>query len=300
MIQPIHVSFVVLTMNRKNELQNALESIIAQNYRWKEIIVIDNHSSDGSPELVQARFPQVQLIQLEQNVGVCGGRNIGIRASHGEIIIFLDDDAVFASPDATIKIVEKFRSDSQIGVVAFQILENRTGTVAPEHFPLRDKTLINSSDEREVSYFCGTCAIRKSLFEQVGEYPEAYFYSGEELDLSVRILESGLKIIYAPQIQIDHFPSSIGRPKGQWFYYTHRNRMWFAFKYFPLRYAFLHSTIWCAKVCLDSLLSGHFTFFLKGLYDGIAKLPALIKHERKVINRHTVKKLKSLSGRLYY
>ena len=182
------VNFVILTRNRKTELMEALKSVIAQDYSRKEIIVVDNHSSDGSPQMVKECFPQVRLIQLKNNIGVCGGRNIGIRNSRGEIIIFLDDDAFFTSHNATRKIVEKISSSNQIGVLAFQVKDYYTGEIPRQNIPRRDKKRISS--EYEASYFCGTCcSIRKSLLNHVGVFPEDFFYSGEELDLSFRILE---------------------------------------------------------------------------------------------------------------
>lgn len=292
------VSFVILTRNRKNELKEALESVITQDYSGKEIIVVDNHSSDGSPQMVKEYFPQVRLVELERNTGVCGGRNIGIRNSRGEIIIFLDDDALFASPNATFKIVEKFASSNQIGVLAFRVKDYYTGEIPRQNIPRSDKKIMSS--EYEASYFCGTCAIRKSLLDDVGLFSEDFFYSGEELDLAFRILETDLKIIYCPQIEVYHKASSVERPGWQRFYYFHRNRIWLSFKYLPLSYAFIHSTVWCAKIFVESLIAGYLTFFLKGMRDGIIKLPALMKRERKVISRQTRKKLKSLSGRLYY
>ena len=138
------------------------------------------------------------------------------------------------------------------------------------------------------------CSITLAYFQKISSIPaKNWIYLLEFSNLKK-------KIIYCPQIEVYHKASPGGRPGWQRFYYYHRNRIWLSFKYLPLSYAFIHSAAWCAKIFVDSLENGYFTFFLKGFRDGIIELPALMRRERKVISRQTIQKLKSLSGRLYY
>ena len=86
--QPL-VTVNILSFNRKDELRNTLTKVYEQDYKNIEVIVVDNASSDGSPEMVKNEFPKVQLIQLEKNIGIAGW-NEGFEIAKGEYVLVLD------------------------------------------------------------------------------------------------------------------------------------------------------------------------------------------------------------------
>ena len=73
------VAIIVLSYNKKNEILECLESIFKLDYSEFEVIVVDNDSSDGSVKAIQTNYPGVHLVESEVNVGVAGGRNLGIK-----------------------------------------------------------------------------------------------------------------------------------------------------------------------------------------------------------------------------
>jgi len=87
------ISIIILSWNDKEYLEQCLQSLAgATKSRTMEVIVVDNASNDGSPEMVDAKFPTARLIRSPQNVGFPKGNNIGIRASSGKYIFLLNSD----------------------------------------------------------------------------------------------------------------------------------------------------------------------------------------------------------------
>ncbi len=84
------ISAIVLNWNGKEVIFDCLDSLLAQTYAQKEIIVVDNGSEDGSFEMIQTRYgSKVQFIKSETNLGFAGGCNLGIRAAKGEFIALI-------------------------------------------------------------------------------------------------------------------------------------------------------------------------------------------------------------------
>ena len=87
----VSISVVIPTCNRRDLLPRALDSVLAQTSLADEIIVVDDGSHDGTPELVRRNYPQARLI-VQSNAGVSAARNRGISSATGEWIAFLDSD----------------------------------------------------------------------------------------------------------------------------------------------------------------------------------------------------------------
>ncbi|MBI3815186.1 MAG: hypothetical protein HY279_12090, partial [Nitrospinae bacterium] len=119
----------------------------------------------------------------------------------------------------------------------------------------------------------------------------------EEMELSFRMLEKGMRILFIPQIAILHKMSSTGRMPH--IYYQLRNRIWIVFKYLPLIYAIMHSSIWLGYLLLHSIRDRKMNEYMRAVIDSMKALPRIIKN-RSVLSRGTIKRLKELKGRLYY
>ena len=126
------VSINLVTANRRDMLAAAIESACAQTYRPIELVVVDNHSSDGSPEAVQQRWPEARVIRLHRNIGCQPGRNIGMKNCRGKYIFNLDDDGLL-EPAAIERIVERFEAEPALGIIcaATPPLEERGTPVDP-------------------------------------------------------------------------------------------------------------------------------------------------------------------------
>jgi len=163
------------------------------------VLVIDNASSDHSADMVKCEFSFAKLIRLDRNLGCPGGRNIGTLNSKGEILFFLDDDCKITA-DAAENVVQLFRDDVSLSIVAPQIVEHGQ----PRNPPGCSN---NQQITRYLPYFSGLAAIKRSVFEMNGLYPTDLLYGAEESDLSLRLLNNNGRILYAPEVKVFHFPS---------------------------------------------------------------------------------------------
>src|SRR4051812_9222772 len=100
------ISVVIITFNRSVELAECLHRLRFQTLIPLEILVVNNASEDDTQAMLEAKFPDVIVINAAHNLGIPGGRNLGYKAANGDICITLDDDAYFSAPDA----IEKLRS----------------------------------------------------------------------------------------------------------------------------------------------------------------------------------------------
>lgn len=294
------LSFVIVTRNRKDDLREAIVSILRQHYRPLEIVVVDNASDDGTAQMLCEEFsdPCICYVRLSENRGVTGGRNVSITEARGDILITLDDDCVFRDPEAASVIVEKFQQDERLGVLAFRIVNYFTNCMAKDEFPHRDKTL-DSKSELETSYFIGAGhAVRKAVYQHVGLYPENFFYGMEELDLSFRILDAGYKILYFPQVYVLHKRSPNARISdlARWQRML-ENRVRTSIRNLPWRYVLGSGVIWSGKVLWET--RGRIDVIVRVFGHVIMDFREL-KRERSPIKPQTLRRLQQLRGRLWW
>lgn len=297
------VSFIIVTLNRKTDLKETLESVIAQNYRPIEVVVVDNNSSDGTDAMISEHFdlPFLRYIRLDQNRGVCGGRNTALQYAHGDIVITLDDDAVLENPDITAAIVEKFTADAETGALAFRSLNYYNRKLQKREFPALNK---NADDtcEFETTWFIGVGhAVKKQVYNDVGLYRECYFpYGHEELDLSFRIVNAGYKILYFPTATVLHKVTDAGRTlrKNDFYAVNLEHRLTAALLNLPWLYVLTTTVIW---VLTEPFLrsKGSVAPVFTALNNLLGKAPHLIS-QRRPISPDTVTRLKKLKGRLLY
>ena len=292
------VSFVIVTRNRCDSVLRCLASVEAQDYPNREIVVVDNGSTDDTLESVRHRFPLVRLVPLARNEGVPAARNRGMKAARGGICIMIDDDARLAEPDAASRAIARLSRDARLACVSFRILDGETGRDALKTVPLARKRVLK--DDTPIAYFCGAgFAIRKTSFIEAGRFWEPLEYAGEELDLSCRLLSAGFRLSYAASIPVAHDEIPAGRPRGQWIYHQARNRLWVAARNLPWPYVLTTVLLWWSYLAGKSLLSGERRFFLQGARDGLAGLPRVLK-DRRPVTPEIAAEIRRLSGRLWY
>jgi glycosyltransferase involved in cell wall biosynthesis len=152
------LSLIILTRNRCEELLTTLSSLKSQDTDF-ELVVVDNGSSDGTPERVREFWPGVVLIELDSNHSVPVGRNGGIGAATGDILVFVDEDASFASfasKDALTRIRKRFEKDPRLGILATN-----------SHLASTGKPEIAAIPRREWNnyYFCKDCTYKNMMVE---------------------------------------------------------------------------------------------------------------------------------------
>lgn len=290
-------SYIIITYNRPNEVITAIESISPESLVDAEVIVVDNGSPDNTISLIQEKFPWVLLISSEQNLGVPGGRNLGIANSHGKYLIFLDDDAVINIPDISAKVRNAFEMLPLCGAVAFQILNATTGEPSSGEFPGPDPKKRNESFETTYFVGCGF-ALKRTAVNKVGLFLEDYFFALEELDFSMRLMDAGYSIHYIPDVIVYHAHSAV-RPTGRWFEYNLRSRFILTVRFLPVWAIIPHLLIWNIFIFIKAFRAGHVKAFFRGLLRGFYAIP-LAMRLRQPLSSKMLKKIWQLKGRLFY
>jgi hypothetical protein len=289
------VSVNILNWNRKDMLYEVLKSFGNQTFKDFEIVVVDNNSDDGSPQMILDEFPDVKLIQMPKNTGVPGGRNIGIVNSLGEILFFIDNDAI---PDENLLeiLVESFESDTSIGVIGAKILNFYTKEIDITSWVYGKHNLKDRDKKFDASMFVGCgFAVRREVFEEVGLFSDYFFFMSEEKDLCYRVLDKGYKIIYNPEIVVSHKISPEKRYEvGERFYrYGFRNEIWILWKYYPWLSA-IKNTINSILISFPySIKRKAFGAYIQGFFSTLKGLPFVIKQRQKV-KPETIKRFHAL------
>ena len=271
------ISIAIITWNRSTDVLRAIESVYKQTYRPIEIVVVDSASSDNTVEKIKKQYPEVKIIQLHRNMGCPEGRNIAFANCSGEIIFSLDDDA-WITPVTLNYCLEKFKQDSSLGVVACNVVEPNNDLI-----------------KNEKDFYCdrfrgGAFAIKRKVLNEVGYFPSDYFRQGEEIDLSLRIIDKGYSILFCKKAIMYHERSTVNRNDKLFMFYSSRNDIFTVIKRYPwylMPFAILWKIfIWnFAGVRKNSL---HFT--LMGSITALLLFPKNIC-KREPVSFKTIKKL---------
>jgi len=222
----MELSIIIVNWNTRGLLEQCLASIehTADELEY-ELIVVDNDSTDGSPQMVMDRFPRVKLIQNHVNSGFASANNLGIRQSLGRFILLLNSDTVVMR-SALQNLLDFMHMHPDVGAVSACLLngdESRQYSCSPiptlrrevlrmlhfpgirpdGYYPMEDW---NADEPHEVEVILGACMLlRKDVLEQVGLMDEDYFMYSEEVDLCYRMRKGGWRIYWVPQSRVVHF-----------------------------------------------------------------------------------------------
>ena len=273
----------IVTRNRQEKLKHAILSVYSQKYRPIEVVVVDNASSDGTPQVVKKEWPQIKLIQLHRNIGCQPGRNIGMKNCNGKYIFNLDDDGVLA-PEAIESIVRRFEYDDDLAVI-----ESETPPLEKESSYIAD----NSKNEKWISSFKGGAhAIRASVLKKAGYFPE-FPRTGAEWVLAARILDCGYEMLYLPNSIMFHPAGRYGEVLRIHTYYAGWHYLKRAFMILPFPEC-LFSGIWnCFRGLEKSIKNKCTGIYIRGVFRFFLDIPDLLE-QRKPIKRDTMKKMKFL------
>ncbi|MFE9398276.1 glycosyltransferase family 2 protein [Streptomyces flavidovirens] len=230
----------VLTMgNRPAELNALLDSVRAQHGDPVPIVVVGN----GSP--VPDLGPDVQIVELEENTGISGGRNAAWHALRDrgdvDVVVNLDDDGLVPDPDTFQRLRKILNDEPRTGIVSFRIADE-TGLTQRRHVPRMGAKGPTRAGE-VTTFLGGGHAIRAAVFEQVGEWPDAFFYAHEETDLAWRALDAGWSVRYEPALLLQHPRTSPAR-HAVYFRMTARNRVWMAKRHLPAPLVPVYLGVW--------------------------------------------------------
>jgi GT2 family glycosyltransferase len=250
------VSVIVLNFNGENIIGQCLDHLLAQTYPEFEIIVVDNASSDGSLAILEGYLTsgKVSVVRSGKNLGVPGGRNLGLLYAQGEVVAFMDNDG-YASPTWVENALRALESDDRIGAVASLVFFNKKKIIlngAGGTINLRGyggDLCFNTPYEfaklpHEVLYPMGCgMVIRKSVMDKIGPLDAALFNYFDDVELGIRVWKSGFRVLLAPDAWVNHDFSYSDRLPRNKVYLCERNRIRTVLKYYPAR----RLASWCLR-----------------------------------------------------
>lgn len=231
----VEVSAVIVSYNSRAYLGRCLASVVPQvEAAGGEVIVVDNASADGSPEVVRA-FAGVRLVENRANVGFVRAVNQGLKLAAGRYFLILNPDTE-VRPGALAALVAFLNDHPRVGLAGPRLL-NPDGTVQPSRrrFPtlpvlFAESTFVQwrfprlglfrrfycedlpDGTAHPVDWVTGACLLaRREAVEQVGLLDERFFMYCEELDWCRRMWAAGWQVYYVPAAEVVHQEAASSR-----------------------------------------------------------------------------------------
>ncbi|MEA5388468.1 glycosyltransferase [Haloarculaceae archaeon H-GB11] len=200
------VSIVIITYDRVEDAIAAIESARSQAYPRLEVVVIANVPG-GSYEPLADRYRDVDAVSIHEEHergGVSRARNRGFDHATGDIVVILDDDAVFEDQRAIERIADTFEEFPDVGALSFRSTDYADGSDIPTEIPRGPNGTVPDS-AYYTTYFVGVgAAFRRQALDAVSGFPPEFFYYKEELDLSFQLLKAGYELRYVPEVVVRH------------------------------------------------------------------------------------------------
>jgi len=283
------VSVIVLNYNAGELLLNCIESVKKSAYKNLEIILVDNISTDKSQKICKEKYPDIKLIQNDENFGYCEGNNIGIRKAKGDFIMILNPDTI-VEPNCIRELIFAYE---RLGEGLYQ----------PKILSLNEKQVLQSTgnmlhvfgfgfakdkgrkDEevgeeiKKIGYASGTCLFTsRNILDKVGLLDSFLFLYHDDLDLGWRASQIGINSYYVPKSKIYHVESYSLKWSAKKFYWLERNRKYCLLTHYSKdTYAKIHSSL-----CLVDFFVWFF-YISKGFLGAKIKAELDIRKNREFI-----------------
>ncbi len=241
------VSIISVSYKQAEVTCAMLNSLNTLSYPRLEVIVVDNASPEDPHQELLAVYPDLIYIRSEKNLGFSGGNNLGIQASRGEYLFFVNNDTELIEGSIE-QLLALFEARPQLGAVSPLIyhhpdyhhqkgeLIQYAGTTPVNPYTARNETIGAETLDRgqykmpyPTAYVHGAAMmVRREVVEKVGMMPEIFFLYYEELDWCEKMREAGYEIYVEPRAKIHHKESvSVGKMSTLKTYYLNRNRILF-------------------------------------------------------------------------
>ncbi|MFI6563640.1 glycosyltransferase family 2 protein [Streptomyces sp. NPDC050534] len=286
------IAVAVVTMgNRPDEVDALLESVAKQDVAPTRIVVVGNGCP--LPDLAERlSLPgEVTLLELDENLGCPGGRNQALSQLREfgdvDVVVELDDDGLLVDADVLRRVRDLFAADPKLGIVGFRIADEH-GETQQRHVPR-----LGASDPMRGGYVTGFLggghALRTAMLDEIGDWPARFFFAHEETDLAWRAADAGWRILYAPELLLQHPKTS---PARHAIYYrvTARNRVWLVRRRLPLPLIPVHLGVWTLLTLVRTRSRAGLRAWLGGFVEGLRE-PA---GERRPMRWRTVWRLSRL------
>jgi GT2 family glycosyltransferase len=246
----IKTAVVILNYNGEKFLREFLPSVLAHSGDAK-IIVADNGSTDLSVDVLKQKFPTVELIQLGNNYGFCGGYNRALKQVDAEYYVLLNSD-VEVTPEWLTPIINLLDQNPEIAAAQPKILAYNEkdhfeyagaagGFIDSLGYPFcrgrvfneTEKDLGQYNDNREIFWATGAClVIQSKVYHAMEGLDEDFFAHMEEIDLCWKIQRAGLNVFYCGASTVYHVGAgTLSRANPRKTYYNFRNGLSLVYKH---------------------------------------------------------------------
>ena len=312
------ITIIIPNYNGIKFIKGCLDSLLCQEPGTPDfrILVVDNGSEDGSPELIRREFPQIPVIALPSNTGFCHAVNVGIEASDTPYVILLNNDTK-AMPSFVRNLYRAIeKRPGAFSVSAKMLMWDRPELIddAGDQYCVlgwayargKGKPAKAYESPAEVFSACGGAVIyRRRILNEIGLFDEAHFAYLEDLDIGYRARLYGYKNYYEPSAEVIHYGSaSSGSRYNRWkTTYASANSVYVIAKNMPLL-----QQIWNMPFLIPGFLikflffckKGMGILYLKGLGEGFRKSFSEAGKERRISSRRVcLRRYLSVQGQLY-
>ncbi|MGE3110074.1 MAG: glycosyltransferase family 2 protein [Phycisphaerales bacterium] len=277
---------VITSKNRKQELQDAIASCLTQDLPL-EVLVIDDASTDGTPDMVRELFPQIRYLRDQVSRGYIVQRNRAALLARTNLIVSIDDDATFPAPDIISHSLREL-DHPRVGALAIPYIDiyktDGVRQLAPD-----------STEPYAIPAYVGTAHIvRRDLFVQLGKYREIHLHQGEEGDFALRMLHAGYIVRAGTATPIRHLESP-KRDFSRLFENNARNHILYAWHNIPMPHLTLRMLGMTLNLLRWGLKKQHLRSTLRGLWRGYRDMLMGRLDPRRPVSSQTY----ALSRRLY-
>ena len=223
------LSIVIVNYNVKHYISQCLDSVFNSSLKDVEVIVVDNHSRDGSVEYIKSKYPEVKVIASNHNLGFARGNNLALRSIKSQYALLLNPDTILTT-DVLQRSVDFMDANPKCGglgvcmlnVDGTKAMESRRGLPTPltsfykmiglcKRFP-KHKSFgryylgcLPWDKPASIEVISGAyCMLRKEALDKVGLLDEDFFMYGEDIDLSYRLLKGGYENWYIPATMLHY------------------------------------------------------------------------------------------------
>jgi GT2 family glycosyltransferase len=298
------ISVIIANWNGKHFLDDCLSALRRQTFRDFETILVDNGSTDGSPEYIRANFPEVRMLSLKENLGFTGGNIAGYKLAGGSLIALLNNDTeadsewlqaihngslLFEHAGSFASKMMYFDERRRIENCGFEMAISGTPTELGRDEPDGPEWC----SPRNIFGGCGgAVAYRRSMLNDVGFLDPDFFMIYEDVDLSFRAQLSGYDCVYLPQaIVYHHYRSTIKKRPAVQVFYAQRNIEFVYLKNLPLGFLVRSVPLRLlyevgAAVYFCRLGAG--AAFFRAKLDALKRLPSVLRKRGTIQKRKVV------------
>lgn len=299
----LKITIVIPNYNGKKFLKPCLDSLQGQLGTKAQILLVDNGSGDGSLELMRAQYPDVRVLELQENTGFCHAVNVGIQESDTQYVILLNNDTEVKSGfiDALLRVMEQPGNEKVFSAGAMMLdmhqpeliddAGDRLNALGWAFSRGKGKAADKFNCPAEVFAACGGAAIyRRSVFEEIGFFDELHFAYLEDVDIGYRALIHGYRNLYEPKARVLHAGSASSGSRYNAFKtkLVPANNVYMIWKNMPLLQWILNLPLLIAGFAIKLLffaVKGMGGLYLKGLMTGLGRCFSKQGREHKVTFR---------------